>query len=149
MEKSKIKIAVGSDHAGFDMKEFVKNKLNNNKNYLVTDFGTDSNEAVDYPDYAHLVAKSIENKDCDIAIIICGSGNGVNITVNKYPNVRSALCWNSQIAKLARLHNDANILALPARFIDLQEAENIINTFLNTEFEGGRHKRRVNKICPR
>ncbi len=139
-------IAIGSDHAGFILKEYLKNVLLK-KGYDVTDFGTNSEDSVDYPDYAHPVGQSIEKGRFNRAVVLCGSGNGVNMTINKYNSVRSALCWNEEIAKLARLHNNANVLALPGRFVEKEEAEKILNAFLDTEFEGGRHTNRVNKIC--
>ncbi len=147
MKNSELKkICIGSDHAGFQMKEFIKDNLIKTMGYDVKDYGTNSEDSVDYPDYAHLIAQSIENNFFDRAIVICGSGNGVNMTVNKYPSVRSAICWNAEIAEKARSHNNANILALPARYIDFNEAWEIVKTFLNTEFEGGRHKKRIDQI---
>ncbi len=145
MSINKKKIAIGSDHAGFSMKEHIKNELVL-QGYLVTDYGTNSEDSVDYPDYVHPVAIGVENGIFERAVILCGSGNGVNMTANKYRLVRSALCWNEEIARLARLHNDANILALPARFISNDEAVKILKVFLNTEFEAGRHTIRVEKI---
>jgi len=145
MDKNKI-LALGSDHAGYLLKKFLIENLVNN-DYQVKDYGTFSEESVDYPDFAHLVAHSVNEGVYDRGILICGTGNGVNITANKYPKVRSALCWNEEIAKFARLHNDANILALPARFIDFNVALNVMNIFLTTGFEGGRHQRRIEKIA--
>lgn len=145
MDKNKI-LALGSDHAGYLLKKFLIENLVNN-GYQVKDYGTFSEESVDYPDFAHLVAHSVNEGIYDRGILICGTGNGVNITANKYPKVRSALCWNEEIAKFARLHNDANILALPARFIDFNVALNVMNIFLTTDFEGGRHQRRIEKIA--
>ncbi|HNY07148.1 MAG TPA: ribose 5-phosphate isomerase B [Bacteroidales bacterium] len=145
MDKNKI-LALGSDHAGYLLKKFLIENLVNN-GYQVKDYGTFSEESVDYPDFAHLVAHSVNEGVYDRGILICGTGNGVNITANKYPKVRSALCWNEEIAKFARLHNDANILALPARFIDFNVALNVMNIFLTTGFEGGRHQRRIEKIA--
>ncbi len=145
MDKNKI-LALGSDHAGYLLKKFLIENLVNN-GYQVKDYGTFSEESVDYPDFAHLVAYSVNEGVYDRGILICGTGNGVNITANKYPKVRSALCWNEEIAKFARLHNDANILALPARFIDFNVALNVMNIFLTTGFEGGRHQRRIEKIA--
>jgi ribose 5-phosphate isomerase B len=144
IEKGK-KISIGCDHAGFCLKEIVKNNLGK-KGYEIADFGTFSEESTDYPDYAHPVANAVEKGISDSGILICGSGNGVCITANKYPNVRAALCWNAEIASLARKHNNANIVCLPARFISAEQAQEIIETFINTEFEGGRHERRINKI---
>ncbi len=139
------KIALGCDHAGYSTKENVK-KFLEDLGYSIWDFGTYSEASVDYPDYAHLVAKSVEAGDYDFGILFCGSGNGVNIVANKYQGVRSALCWTDEIARLARQHNNANVCAVPARFVDLKQAKLIITAFLETEFEGGRHSLRVDKI---
>jgi ribose 5-phosphate isomerase B len=140
-----MKIAIGSDHAGFSLKEILKAYLNN-KGFDVKDFGAYSEARADYPDFAHPVASAVEHNEVDRGVLICGSGNGVNITANKHHGVRSALCWNEEIAKLARQHNDANIIALPARYITVEEAEKCIDAFFSTEFEGGRHTDRVKKI---
>ena len=140
-----MKIAIAADHAGFEYKEIIKAMLVD-LNYTLTDFGTHSTSSMDYPDISHPLAKSVENKDTDLGIIICGSGNGVNMAVNKHQGVRGALCWTDEISKLARTHNDANVLALPARFIDIELAKRIVMTFLTTHFEGGRHQTRVDKI---
>ena len=139
------KIAIGSDHAGYDLKEKVKEYLKNN-NIDFEDFGPFSDDRADYPDYAHPVASSVENKNSDLGILICGSGNGINMTANKHQEIRSALCWREDIAEMARLHNDANIIALPARYISEELALKCIDIFLKTEFEGGRHADRVKKI---
>ncbi len=139
------KIVIASDHAGFELKGIIKNELVT-LGFEVDDKGTFSNESVDYPDFAHKAAKDVNSGAVKRGIVICGSGNGVNMTVNKYPNVRSALCWNKEIARLARLHNDANMMALPARFISVEEALECLKMFLFTEFEGGRHSNRVKKI---
>ncbi|MDL2262540.1 ribose 5-phosphate isomerase B [Bacteroidales bacterium OttesenSCG-928-I21] len=145
-KKKKMKtIGFACDHAGFEMKNHLIDYLKS-KNYKIKDFGTFSAERADYPDYAHPLANAVENKECELGFSLCGSGNGINMTVNKHQNIRGALCWNEEIAKLARSHNDANICALPARFITKQEAEKIADAFLNTEFEGGRHIERINKI---
>lgn len=138
-------IPIASDHAGYELKEKVKQFLLS-KNIEAKDFGTFSSESVDYPDYAHKVGAAINRNEYKRGIVICGSGNGVQMTVNKYPGVRCALCWNEEIASLARQHNDANILSLPARFIPEELALRIVDIFLNTGFEGGRHQRRVEKI---
>tara|TARA_B100001758_G_scaffold235614_1_gene235885 strand:+ start:1301 stop:1726 length:426 start_codon:yes stop_codon:yes gene_type:complete len=138
-------IAIGCDHAGYSLKEEIVKELKD-KGYLVNDFGCYSEESVDYPDFGHQVAKEVEKSLDRKGVVICGSGNGINMSVNKHENVRGALCWNEEIAKLARQHNNANILALPARYLSTSEAQKILETFLNTEFEGGRHERRVNKI---
>ena len=138
-------IPIASDHAGYELKEEVKKYLSS-KNIETKDFGTFSTESVDYPDFAHQVGSAINRGDYPIGIVICGSGNGVQMTVNKYPNVRCALCWNEEIAKLARQHNDANIISMPARFVSTELALKMVDIFLNTPFEGGRHLRRVEKI---
>lgn len=140
-----MKIAIGADHAGYELKDKVKGLLKS-KGVSVEDFGTNSGDSVDYPDFAHPVANKVEHKDADLGIVICGSGNGINITVNKHQGIRSALCWNKELASLARQHNDANILALPARFISEETALEIVEAFLEASFEGGRHQRRVDKI---
>jgi ribose 5-phosphate isomerase B len=138
-------IALGSDHAGFQLKNKIIELLKN-KGINTIDKGTYSEESCDYPDYAHAVAESIENKDSELGIIMCGSGNGINIAANKHQQIRSALAWDVEIAKLARQHNDANILALPARFISEEKALQIVEAFLNETFEGGRHQKRIDKI---
>ncbi len=138
-------IAIGCDHAGYSLKEKIVKELKEN-GYSVNDFGCHSEESVDYPDFGHQVAQEVERSSDKKGIVICGSGNGINMSVNKHKNVRGALCWNEEIAMLARQHNNANILALPARYLSALEAQKILKTFLNTEFEGGRHERRVNKI---
>ncbi len=140
-----MKLAIGNDHAGSDLKKKIVNLLKD-QNIEVVNYGTDQNESVDYPDFAHPVGKSIQENKVDLAIVICGSGNGVNMVVNKYSKVRSALCWNSELAALARSHNNANILAIPARFVSEEVAIEMVNTFLTTPFEGGRHQNRVEKI---
>lgn len=141
----KKRVPIGADHAGFSLKSEVIQHLQS-KGYEVEDFGCYSEESIDYPDYGHPVAELVENTPGMLGIVICGSGNGINMTVNKHRGIRSALCWKKEIAELARQHNDANILALPARFISVQEALEMVDTFLTTDFEGGRHERRVNKI---
>ena len=138
-------VAIGCDHAGFDLKVKIIEMLQS-INYQIIDCGCHSNESVDYPDMVHPVGKMVNNSECSLGIVVCGSGNGVNMTVNKYQNVRSALCWTSEIASLARLHNDANILALPARYLTTEQGLEIVGTFIETEFEGGRHQNRVDKI---
>jgi ribose 5-phosphate isomerase B len=138
-------IAISCDHAGFDLKERVKQELIS-KGYQVDDFGPITPDRIDYPDAIHPLAKAINEGDVELGIIICGSGNGVAMTANKYANVRAGLSWTAEIAELIRLHNDANILALPARFITKETALECVATFLNTEFEGGRHATRVEKI---
>jgi ribose 5-phosphate isomerase B len=141
-------IPIGSDHAGFELKQNVVSFLKN-KGFDVKDFGCYSTESIDYADFAHPVAEMIENNPGMKGVLICGSGNGINMTANKHQGIRSALCWNKEIAALARLHNDANIIALPARFISEKEALEMIDIFLNTSFEGGRHLNRINKISCR
>jgi len=142
----KIKnISIACDHAGFKTKEYLKEYLLG-KGYKVNDFGCFSEESVDYPDFAHPMADSVENGAADFGISLCGSGNGINMTVNKHQGIRSALCWNTELAKLAKEHNNANVCALPARFITKEEAKDIIDTFMKADFEGGRHMRRIEKI---
>jgi len=143
-EKNNI-IVIGSDHGGYKMKEFLKKKLSL-RGYKLKDYGTNSEDNVDYPDIIHPIAKSINDGNYKIGIIICGSGNGAQITANKYSNIRAALCWNKEQSKLARMHNKSNIISLPGRFIDNKTSLKIVELFLNTEFEGGRHKKRVEKI---
>jgi ribose 5-phosphate isomerase B len=139
------KVAIASDHAGYETKEKIIEFLKTEK-HEVKDFGCNSADTVDYPDFAHPLALALENKEFDFGIVLCGSGNGVNMTVNKYQTIRSALCWNVEVAKLARQHNDANICAIPARFVSFHDAVNIVFAFLFTKFDGGRHMRRINKI---
>ncbi len=138
-------LAIASDHGGFKMKEFLKKKLKDAK-YKIKDFGTYSDNSVDYPDWIHPLSKAINDGEYEVGIIICGSGNGAQMTANKYPNVRAGLCWNEEQAKLSRMHNNANILSLPGRFVPFDQAWRIVEIFLSTDFEGGRHTQRVNKI---
>ena len=145
MAKKTKKIAIAADHAGFYLKEKIITWMLNEK-YEVKDFGSSSEESVDYPDYAHPMAAAVAGEDFDLGISICATGNGINMTVNKHQGIRGALCWNEEIARLARAHNDANICALAGRFITESEALLIVKTFLETEFEFGRHKRRIDKI---
>lgn len=140
-----MKIAIGNDHAGTIYK-FAIVKLLEKQGHQVINFGTDTTDSIDYPDYIHPVAKCVENKDVDFGIILCGSGNGAAITANKHQGVRAALCWSKELVELARQHNDANVLSLPARFISEYQALEYVQTFLNTQFEGGRHQRRIEKI---
>ena len=140
-----MKIGIACDHAGFDYKEKLKNYLQDNNNE-VSDYGCNSKESVDYPDFAHRLAESIKNGDNEIGIQFCGTGNGINMSANKHQEIRAALCWNNHIAEQARLHNNANVLTMPARHLKWEEVEEIVRVFLNTDFEGGRHERRVNKI---
>ena len=141
-----LKIGIGGDHAGYAYKQQLIDELKK-ENYQVTDFGPDTDASVDYPDHVHPLAKAVNNKELDFGILICGSGNGVAMTANKYPNVRAALCWQADLAKLSREHNDANILCIPSRYVSQEVAEDMMKTFLTTEFEGGRHQRRVEKIA--
>ena len=138
-------LGIASDHAGFEMKEELR-KFLVDKGYEVKDFGTYSPDSMDYPDVAHPLAESIEKGEVSQGIALCGSGNGISMTLNKQQGVRAALCWNEELAALARQHNDANVLSLPARFISLELAKRIVERFLESSFEGGRHLRRVNKI---
>lgn len=140
-----MKIALGGDHAGFEYKKEVV-KMLEELGHEIKDFGPFSEDSVDYPDFVHPVAKGIENNDFDLGVLICGSGNGVSMTANKYQDIRAALCWNNDLAALARQHNDANIISIPARFVGLESAKEMISTFISTDFEGGRHLTRVNKI---
>ncbi|MBA3704427.1 MAG: ribose 5-phosphate isomerase B [Bacteroidetes bacterium] len=141
-----MKIAIGSDHAGFQLKERIKIHLKS-KGIEFKDYGCYSEERVDYPDFAHAVATGIINREFDYGILMCGSGNGINMAANKHRQIRSALCWTAEIAQLARSHNDANILTLPGRYIAEEEAKECVDVFLNTPFEGGRHTERVKKIA--
>ncbi len=138
-------IGICCDHAGYEMKKQVIAYLEE-KGYTLKDYGTDSDESCDYADFAHPMAYAMENGEFETGISLCGSGNGINITTNKHQQVRAALCWAPEISKLAREHNNANVCSLPARFISWEEAKEIIDLFLNTEFEGGRHQRRIEKI---
>ena len=140
---SQYTIAIGSDHAGFLYKQALIEFLNS---YLVKDYGTYSEEASDYPDFAHPVALSVEKHECNFGILICGSANGVAMTANKHQGIRAAICWTEELAQLARLHNDANILCIPARFVSLDLAKKMTNLFLSTSFEGGKHAKRINKM---
>ena len=140
-----MKIGIACDHAGFEYKEKLKEFLYS-KGKEIKDFGCYSLESVDYPDFAHQLAQSIEKKENDLGIQFCGTGNGINMSANKHQEIRAALCWNTHIAEQARLHNNANVLTMPARHLEWQEVKKIVDIFLNTDFEGGRHERRVNKI---
>lgn len=140
---AKFKIAIGSDHAGFKYKEILKDFLNDHE---VKDFGTYSADSVDYPDFAHPVASAIESGVFTFGVLVCGSANGVAITANKHQQIRAAICWQKEIAELARLHNNANVICIPERFVSEELAKEMVTTFLNTAFEGGRHAGRVNKM---
>ncbi|MDN3708927.1 ribose 5-phosphate isomerase B [Myroides ceti] len=141
-----MKIAIGNDHAGPEYKKAIVEMLQK-KGYEVVKYGTDSFDSVDYPDFGHQVAQDVEDKKVDFGIVICGSGNGIAMTANKHQGVRCALCWTTEIASLARQHNDANIIAIPARYTAVVQAVEMVETFLKTAFEGGRHANRVNKIA--
>jgi ribose 5-phosphate isomerase B len=145
MQAKNMKIAIASDHAGYYLKGKIIKYLVSEK-YEVKDLGSFTSDKVDYPDFGHLLAIAVLGGKFEMGISICGTGNGINMTVNKHQGIRSALCWNEQITRLARAHNDANICALPGRFITESEAYLIVKTFLNTSFEGGRHKTRISKI---
>jgi ribose 5-phosphate isomerase B len=141
------RLAIGSDHAGFQLKERLVAHLRGS-GVEVRDLGTFGPDSVDYPDQAHAVASAVQNGESELGVLICGSGNGVNIVANKHPGIRSALAWDHEVARLARSHNNANVLALPARFISESEAIRAVDEFISTSFEGGRHGRRVQKIEP-
>ncbi|MBE9469200.1 MAG: ribose 5-phosphate isomerase B [Bacteroidetes bacterium] len=141
----KVKIAMACDHAGYCKKEMIKEYLEK-QGHIVKDFGTYSEESVDYSDFAHPMAEAVESKEFDLGISLCGSGNGISMTANKHQGIRSALCWNVEISELARKHNDANVCSVPARFVTDKLAMEIVKAFLSTEFEGGRHERRIKKI---
>lgn len=140
-----MKIVIGGDHAGFEYKSKIIETLSG-EGHTVMDYGPNNTESCDYPDHVHPVAQDIDKKDADFGVLICGSGNGVCMTANKYQNVRAALCWEVELSELARSHNNANILCIPARFVDLNKAQEMVFKFLKTTFEGGRHERRVSKI---
>jgi ribose 5-phosphate isomerase B len=140
-----MKLAIGGDHAGFEFKQTLK-KVLEALQHEVQDFGTHGPDSVDYPDFAHPVADAVESKEADLGILICGSANGVAMTANKHQGIRAAICWNKELAQLARQHNDANIICIPARFVSVELAEEMLKAFLSTSFEGGRHGKRVDKI---
>ena len=141
-----MKISIGNDHAGPEYKKAIVEMLKA-KGHEVTNYGTDSADSVDYPDFGHPVATDVETGKAQFGIVICGSGNGINMTVNKHQGIRAALCWTKEISALARQHNDANIISIPARFTSINQAVEMVETFLNTDFEGGRHQNRVDKIA--
>jgi len=145
MNQQLQKIGLASDHAGYEMKEFIRDLLDK-KNIPYIDYGTYSTESVNYPVYGHCLAKAIEQDEVQKGIAICGTGNGISMTLNKHPGIRAAVCWSEEIARLARAHNDANVLSLPGRFISFDLAEKITTLFLNTSFDGGRHQCRVDAI---
>ena len=140
-----MKVSIGNDHAGTKYKRTIVDYLNKKK-FTVVNHGTDLEESVDYPDFIHPVAEDVKNKKAEIGVIICGSGNGASMSANKHKGIRSALCWNNEICKLSREHNNANILSIPARYVSIEQAIEMIETFINTPFEGGRHQTRVEKI---
>jgi ribose 5-phosphate isomerase B len=140
-----MKVAIGCDHAGFPYKDTIIRTLKREK-IEVIDKGTDSEESVDYPDFVHPVAELVESGEADLGVLICGSGNGVSMAANKHQGIRAALCWKDDLASLARQHNNANIISIPARFVSAKLARQMVRTFISTEFEGGRHGRRVDKI---
>ena len=139
------KVGMASDHAGFQMKEYLKSLLHD-KGYEVVDFGAYSSDSMDYPDTAHPLARAVENKEVDFGIAMCGRGNGISMTLNKHQGIRAALCWTPELGALAKQHNNANILSLPARFITEEMARDIVKAYITAEFEGGRHQRRIDKI---
>jgi ribose 5-phosphate isomerase B len=139
------KIAFACDHAGYELKLDIIRYVQA-KGYEVADFGTNSTDSCDYPDYAHPCASAVESGDCDFGIAMCGSGNGIQMTLNKHQGIRAALCWIPEIAALAKQHNNANILVMPARFVSVEEAHAIVDAYLDAEYEGGRHQRRIDKI---
>ena len=140
-----MKIAIGNDHAGPDYKKAIVAMLES-KGHTITNYGTDTVDSVDYPDFGHKVAFDVSNENVDFGIVICGSGNGIAMTANKHQKVRAALCWMKEIAELARQHNDANIISIPARYTSIPQAVQMVETFITTEFEGGRHQIRIDKI---
>ncbi|TAD88843.1 MAG: ribose 5-phosphate isomerase B [Bacteroidetes bacterium] len=143
-----LKIGIGADHAGFAYKQTIIDALTA-QGYTIHDFGAHSEQSVDYPDYVHPLALAVEAEELDFGIVVCGSGNGVAMTANKHQGIRAALCWTTELASLARQHNNANVLAVPARFISIELAQEMVDTFLKTAFEGGRHQNRVGKIACR
>ena len=140
-----MNISIGNDHTGVDLKQAIISHLEK-KSYQLFNHGTNSQDSVDYADFIHPVAEDVEKKRANLGIIVCGSGNGAAMTANKHQEIRAALCWSTKIAKLSRQHNDANILSIPARFLSLEEALDMVDVFLNTSFEGGRHQKRIEKI---
>lgn len=144
MDKNKV-VPIGADHAGFQLKAVIISHFSN-LGYQFKDYGTYKEDSIDYPDFGHPVAQHVAENENVLGIAICGSGNGINMTINKHRGIRGALCWNKEVTQLARQHNDANIIALPARFISEQEAIKMVSLFFETQFEGGRHQRRIDKI---
>jgi len=142
---AKQTIAIGCDHTGYDYRSAIIDLISDH--YAVIDFGVKTSESVDYPDIAHQVCKAIESGKANCGILLCGTANGVAMTANKYQSIRAGICWSKEIAELIRQHNNANVLCIPARYTAIEQAKDIVNTYLNTSFEGGRHERRINKIC--
>ncbi|WP_338792419.1 ribose 5-phosphate isomerase B [Bernardetia sp. MNP-M8] len=140
-----MKISIANDHAGTEYKKFLQNYLTN-LGHEVKNFGTDSSDSVDYPDFAHPLANSVTSNETELGILICGSGNGIAMSANKHADIRAAICWNEELAALARQHNNANVICIPARFVTQELAQKMVEIFLKTEFEGGRHQTRVEKI---
>ncbi|MCK5820822.1 MAG: RpiB/LacA/LacB family sugar-phosphate isomerase [Bacteroidales bacterium] len=140
-----VKLGMASDHAGYNLKIWLKEKLKET-GYEVRDFGCNSDESCDYPEFAHPLAEALEKREIDMGFSLCGSGNGINMVVNKHSGIRSAICWSDEITRLARSHNDANICAIPSRFVEYEQAWKMVKIFLETDFDGGRHLRRINKI---
>ena len=140
-----MRVSIASDHAGYELKQHLMDMMRS-RGYVTVDFGTNSTESCDYPDYAHPCAVAVEKGDCAFGIAMCGTGNGISMTLNKHQGIRAALCWKPEIAALAKQHNNANILVLPARFVTQQEADSIVDAFVDASFEGGRHQRRIDKI---
>ena len=140
-----MKIALGGDHAGYEYKKEIISALED-QGFTTIDFGPYSTESCDYPDYVHPLSEAVEKKECDLGIVVCGSGNGVAMTANKHQGIRCALAWNVEIAKLAKLHGNANVVSIPARFVSLEIAKNIAKVFIESKFEGGRHQHRIDKI---
>ncbi len=141
-----MKISIANDHAGTEYKEFLQNYLTN-LGHEVKNFGTDSSDSVDYPDFAHPLADSVTKKETELGILICGSGNGIAMSANKHAEIRAAICWNEELAALARQHNNANVICIPARFVSKELAQKMVDIFIKTDFEGGRHQTRVEKIA--
>ena len=142
------KLAIAADHAGYELKEKLKTHLSG-MGWELKDFGTHTSESMDYPDVAHPLASAVEQGEFELGVLICGSANGVAMSANKHSGIRAAICWNNEIASLARQHNNANVICIPARFVSTEEAESMLDVFLNTPFEGGRHQRRVDKVACR
>lgn len=145
MKSTDKPIGLASDHAGYEIKKYLISLLDT-EGIKYIDFGTYSTDSVDYPDFAHKLGAAIDSGECEYGIAVCGTGNGINMALNKHQKVRSALCWNTEVARLVRLHNDANVLTLPGRFVSQKEAYDMVKVFFDTDFEGGRHQNRIDKI---